>query len=407
MAGFSSDGDVKLFNAMLHYSKPCLQNVSDHFIRVNDPLRHTTAYLQDVIHVLLKLRNRYLSPGIILPMGNKMVSVAHLKMLINRVGKGVHGLVMKDVCGDDRQNYNAMIQIMKPQVTDALEKHVVGSEATIMFIKICREIASALYEEGKTPLERVYQLWHATFFLRAWKQWIKNSKTGGKGYNIDENFLTSNCYGCIEINANNLISLMQSFRDRKLDEVFLITLFNSQPCEELFRQLRSMGTINFTKVNFTLFEVLHLISRVELLNDCIFIKLKGMGVSFPRNKISDADLNQCKLPSDEDIKISIQNAERDALLDAARFGMVVNSCDVQMCQLDDVDVFLKKSNSKRKHSEIVGDDNKQTSNIFPECPNIRSYSPGKYKNQTPFIEITMEKGGKKNNKKIDILIYAI
>ncbi|XP_031623022.1 uncharacterized protein LOC116340587 [Contarinia nasturtii] len=401
VAGFSSDGDTKLFSAMLHYSNPCLKNVCDHFTQVNDPLRHTIAYMQDTIHTVLKMRNRFLSPGIILPMGTKVVSVSHLKMLINKVGKGVHGLVMKDICGDDRQNYNALKQIMKPEVTEALAEHIIDSEATIMYIKICHEISSALYEEGHLPLQRVYLIWHATFFLRAWKKWIQNSRSSiakkGEYYTVGDNFLTRNCYGCIEINANNLISLMQTFRDRNMDELFLVTLFNSQPCEEFFRQLRSMGTINFTKVNFTLLEVLHLISRVELLNECIYIKLKDMGVSFPRNKISNSGLNKFPLPSDVEIKTSIDNAQRDALLDAARFGMKIDPCDVQTCNLDDIDVFLKKP--KRKHNETDGDDEDQTFKMLSECPNIRSYSPEKYQSKAPFIEITTDKGTKKTIRK--------
>lgn len=152
---------------------------------------------------------------------------------------------------------------MKPEVSNALAKHVIDSDATIMFIKLCSEISSSLYEDNLSPLERIYRIWHANFFLRAWRKWIQRTES----YNLTDNFLTRNCYACVEINASNLISIIQAFRDKNLQHLFLPTLFNSQPCEEYFRQLRSIGTINFTLINFTLLQVFHLVSRVELLND--------------------------------------------------------------------------------------------------------------------------------------------
>lgn len=382
---------------MLHYSKPCSKAVADHFTQTNDPLRSSIAYLQDVVHSALKFRNRLLTPGIIMPMGNKVASVAHLKMLLHKVGKGDHGLVMKDVCADDRQNYDALKKIMKPEVSKALAKHVVDSQATIMFLKLCCEISSSLYENNLSPLERIYRIWHANFFLRAWRKWLQKADLfagENKRYNLTDNFLTRNCYACVEINASNLISIVQTFRDKNLQNMFLPTLFNSQPCEEYFRQLRSMGTINFTKINFTLLQVFHLVSRVELLNECIYFKLKNFDVCFPRNKINDVDLNQFVLPSDNDIKCSIKRAEIDALADAAQLGMLVNSDEVQHCELENVDVFTnKRKRSCRENEDEVYKD--FLNEKFPECTNLQSYSNEKLQSSNAFIEIMLENGEKK------------
>lgn len=51
------------------------------------------SFLQDLIHVATKLRNRLLKISILLPMGISQVSVKHLKLLVNYVEKEVHGLV--------------------------------------------------------------------------------------------------------------------------------------------------------------------------------------------------------------------------------------------------------------------------------------------------------------------------
>lgn len=76
------------------------------------------------------------------------------------------------------------------------------------------------------------------------------------------------------------------FEMNNLMQFFLPVLFNSQPNEETSRQHWSMGTINFTKISFSMLELLHMISRVELQSDIIYNnKLANIDVRFPRNKI--------------------------------------------------------------------------------------------------------------------------
>lgn len=127
-------------------------------------------YLQDVVHILTKLRNRLLKPSIVLPLGCKLVSVAHLKMLINDIPKEKHGLTLKDICPDDRQNYRSLEKVMEARVSNALTKYVVGSEGTIAFINICINIRSSLYDDDLPPIERILRIWQATYFLRVWRK---------------------------------------------------------------------------------------------------------------------------------------------------------------------------------------------------------------------------------------------
>lgn len=127
----------------------------------------TICFLQDIVHIGTKLRNRLLSAFAVLLIGNKIASISHLKMLINLVSKDVHGLVYSDICPDDRQNFESLQKIMQPNVRAALEKYIFGSEGTVEFIRICQEIISSLYDDDLTPLDRIYLIWRSTFFLRA------------------------------------------------------------------------------------------------------------------------------------------------------------------------------------------------------------------------------------------------
>lgn len=254
--GISSDGDQRLLSSMRH-NFSVKQNTS---LMEHSHISEIICFLQDILHIATKLRNRLLNLLIALVIGNRVASVTHLKMLINIIAKSIHGLVYSDICPDDRQNFDSLRRVMQPKVRDALAKYVVGSEATIEYIRLCHEITSSLVDVNMPPLERLSLIWRSTFLLRAWRLFIKKSDS----LDLDSNFITANAYACVELNAQNLIILMKKFREIGLDEFFVPTVFNSQACEETFRKIRSMGTMNFTKVNFTLLELMHLVQKFKI-----------------------------------------------------------------------------------------------------------------------------------------------
>jgi len=66
-------------------------------------------------------------------------------------------------------------------------------------------------------------------FLRIWKTCLSNNNE----YTVSNNFITINCYNCIEINAHFLIRLIIKFREDKnlIPNMFTIWNFSSQICE--------------------------------------------------------------------------------------------------------------------------------------------------------------------------------
>lgn len=272
--GFSADGDVRLLNTMKHFTRFCNQNKTEEEILFSPISTQELICTQDTIHIATKNRKCLLKPSNFLAMGNKIASVSHLKILVGTVPKDVHGIVMKDICPDDRQNFKSMEKVMAPNVLNAISQHINDSSGTVMYLKLCSEVVTSFNEFDINPLERVYRIWHATYFLRIWRLWLLNSKNSlgvndGSDYvtyPLHDDFISPNAYSCIEINAHNLVRIIRKLRDSELQDLFLTFLFASQPCEETFRQLRSMGTINFTKINFSLLEVMHSIGRVEIQN---------------------------------------------------------------------------------------------------------------------------------------------
>lgn len=407
--GFSADGDARLLKCMRHNT-----NFAEQFDAVNDflpnsAIAHKACCMQDTEHLGTKDRNRILKPSILLPMGTKAVSSSHLKMLIDTVPKSVHGLTIKDICPSDRQNFRSLEKVMQQKVYEALQKHIIDSEGTIMYFKICENMISSVIDDHLLPLERIQRIWHATFFMRAWRIWLSTSSAVASDYKLKDNFISDNAYACLEINAHNLIRIVRKFRDENKSDLFIPSLFSSQPCEEVFRQMRSMGTINFTKINFTLLELFHLVGRVELMNEIVYSKLADTSVSFPRNKISNVNVKRHNLPSDSEIQYAILTARKCAIEDASTFGMNIDESDLLNCNLNKVNITVTESttfnNSTQSDHTYASTNNDETE--LPECSHYKDYSAiNSNSKSNSFIDITSPDGKQKTIRK-STLVWAL
>lgn len=279
--------------------------------------RSEQKFVQDTMHIGTKLRNRILKSSIVLPLGNKQISQSHLKLLIKTVSKTTHGLILNDVDPKDRQNFSSYEKITSERVRNALTKYIVDSEGTVAYLEKCQQVTSCFLQYDLAPLERIYRIYNTVFFFRLWWTWMKSSNA----YKLSDNFITPNCHKSIEVNATNLVNLIKQFRDEEADEMFLPTLFDSQSCEKMFRHFRSMGTANFTKINFSMFEVLNMIRRVEIKNEIEQFKLSDFEFVFPRTK-HVIKTKSYTLPSDEEIEETLNLAKTHAIEQAEKFGLI-------------------------------------------------------------------------------------
>lgn len=171
--GISSDGDPRLLSAMKN-------NVNLSFNASNEEeyssiQSNSIIHIQDPTHVGTKLRNLLLKTSVFLPFGDKVISLTHLKLLISKVPKDIHGLTQSDISPDDRQNYKSLEKVMQLRVIDALKKYVTGSEATVVFITIYDNVTSSFLNIELTPIERVHRIWYAVFLIRIWRNFINSS----------------------------------------------------------------------------------------------------------------------------------------------------------------------------------------------------------------------------------------
>ena len=69
------------------------------------------AYVQDVVHIAVKLKSRLLKPSIVLLMGRYVAGAHHIRLIQTTFGKEVHGLRERDVDHKDKQNFDAVLNI--------------------------------------------------------------------------------------------------------------------------------------------------------------------------------------------------------------------------------------------------------------------------------------------------------
>lgn len=239
----------------------------------------------------------------------------------------------------DRQNFESVLAICDEKVLDLLSE-VGGNEGTIIYLRILSNIVRSFLDLSLQPLERLRMLWFSVFLLRIWKQFILKSK---KKYSLLD-FISGNCYSCIEINAHSLILLMLFLKERKLDHLFHPQLLGSQQCEHTFRQIRSFTSTYSTVTNSTLLEITRRISKIELQNQISHIKLKQR-YTFPRiglksssyySRIDRNGIDQSEspieLPSRQDIINEIELAKIEAIEYAESLGMTLKNSDSLTCR---------------------------------------------------------------------------
>lgn len=273
-------------------------------------------FVQDTIYIATKLRSlllKTLTKTKRLPLGKYFVSISHLIAILKNFPRDQHQLTWTTLNPIDKQNFDSVVRICDRRVIDLLESNVKDSEATVLFLEILQNVISSYSDIDLPPLERVRKIWYVVFVLRLWRRSIMARKI-----NLKDNFITSNCYSCIEMNAHSLIRIILFAKKNDLTEAFLPYLLNSQHCEAFSRQIRSFTTTYSTVANCTVKEMVGRITKIQLLND---IPLMGKKIQFPRT-VKTPIKNAYSLPNQNEILETIEICKKVAIKFATNFGLL-------------------------------------------------------------------------------------
>lgn len=103
------------------------------------------------------------------------------------------------------------------------------AKGTTVYLTIMKSVNDSFLDKTLECLCRVEKAWYAVFILCYWRQWIIRHPE----YNVADNFILSNIYMCIELNAHSLLTHILPLQ--KLlptsSEIFLPWLLGSQCCK--------------------------------------------------------------------------------------------------------------------------------------------------------------------------------
>ncbi|CAF1619825.1 unnamed protein product [Rotaria magnacalcarata] len=308
IVGFSTDADNKYLSAMRLASNffASLPNFKlqkhEHAFKIDIPNDWTWFFLsrnqlflffQDPVHIVTKWRNRLLSSTADLYIGNDKISMAHIEQLINNnhYTKLDHGLTKSDIQPKDRQNYNSCIKLISDDVINLLNDSR-GTNGTVVYLTLLKMIVKAYIDKSTSIHERIKSAWCVVFVCRLWwsslekKSALKSSKISQtineRKNKINKYFITRPAYISVEMNAHNSLYLVLLVKQRHLPKQTLINLhlFNSQPCESLFRDARSLSSTFSTVVNFTVKDFIRRSQKLSILNQFRYNQLEK-DLSFP------------------------------------------------------------------------------------------------------------------------------
>lgn len=271
------------------------------------------SYVQDIVHVAVKLKSRLIKPSILLPLGKYAAGVHHLRLVHIHFNKDEHGLRERDINHKDKQNYEAVLRMTSSTMFSLLES-IPDAKGTTAYLYALRCVVDSYLDKSLKPLERIKKAWFGVFFMRYWRQWIVlNSQ-----YTLGNNFITLNAYMCIELNAHSLLIFLLTLRKVLPSSGFFPWLLGSQSCEKAFRAARSMSSMFSTVINFGMLGLLRRLHRMHI-QFCLESESQETEIKYPRteaHKMKDghgkAVFESVALITDKEIADVIEQSKEDA-----------------------------------------------------------------------------------------------
>lgn len=352
-----------------------------------------------MVHIATKLRNFLLKTKNQKKkaFGEKyFIRINHLYELMSKFRKDEHQLTETILNPADKQNFQSVLRLCDSKVTQLLKSSVKDSLGTATFLEILRDIVESYMNCDLSPLERIRKIWYALFMLRIWREYILSHET----FTLKADFLSANCYTCVELNAHSLVLCIMHLRDLKMTHLFLPHLFGSQQCEALFRQIRSFSSTYSTVANCSVKEILGRISKIQLQSDTT--NNISSCFNFPRLKSSFADRYNIKIemPTNKEISDEIAKCQKAAIKKSIQIGLskqTKNASKVFQCAVNPYAPRILKpklNNEKNNESDAKGE---IIQKVMPSFKNIKlkDFSLNSkdkiFDESSPYVEIICER----------------
>lgn len=315
-------------------------------------------YVQDVVHLAVKMKVAALKSGNNLIMGSFNVAARPIFLeLMSRNNRMQHGLQQRFIDQKDKMNFTAVLRLINAA------NHLDGPESTsvVFYFHVIDLIVKAWLERSLTMDERITFMWTALFVMRIWKDHILKHPD----YNLANNFPSRNVAQCIELNACALILINQLHYNTPdlRDRLIATWVMTSQPCEKFFRALRSMSPIFSAVSVFGIYSMLSRIQKLQLLadlesdteNGIIFPRVERHGMKDGMGVIN----TNCKAISFKAVENAVSKAFQAAKEIMAKLGVSVQEMCIGIQPTSDKE--LAEMNDDPEDDEI--DDSHATEDV--------------------------------------------
>ena len=164
--------EIKLWNRLRCKKKPLIEQPTKqlkidpvaNIINICSSMSKNNIFIQDVIHILTKLRNRFFKFSILMPIGSTyVVPNAHVKVLMSLLTKDKHNLTERDVYYIDKMNFNSVKKVFNCKIQNYLKSHVPAIFGTQIYFKIVYYIMNAFLSKKLNILQNILHLEFSIF----------------------------------------------------------------------------------------------------------------------------------------------------------------------------------------------------------------------------------------------------
>ncbi|XP_066928659.1 uncharacterized protein [Clytia hemisphaerica] len=250
-------------------------------------------------HCLKKLRNQILNVKKLLVIGDYAVKLEHLMNIFEK-HKLDSGLWKTDIYVRDKQNVDAAIRILKPEVRACLSANE-RTLATQVYLKIGEMLLKGYTSKDMSVEDRVLMAWLPVLFLRLWKSWLQISKLS-----VDTHFITQQTFIDVIIAGHTIILSLEAYSTHFKNTPYHPELFGSDACEKIFSKLR---TFVRGQQNFTLLDMLDYSRRIQILEELKQSRQESFNKSIP------SDIST-------EINRGLEAAQKEVLAICRKFNLV-------------------------------------------------------------------------------------
>lgn len=205
-----------------------------------------------------------------------------------------------------------MAKITDDKVINCLSK-IKCTEGSIAYLTLIKSVLKAYVDENTSDLDRIFHAVFVVYFLRIWRQYLKDKKI------VKQHFITQPSFEGLEIDLVLLVRLIILHKVHELPDI------STQHLEKYFRKVRSFSPMESMMATCSLKGFMTKSHRIQL-EAILLNKFKEtFGV-----KVNDVNLvNEREKISEYLLDCTLKKAIKQAKDEAAKLGMTCEKIELE------------------------------------------------------------------------------